>query len=382
MAHKPSYEELAAKLAELEEIIRALRNQEVDAIVGTKNILMLRLKEAEEELRKSKEQAESQAAQLKATLDAAPAIIWTAFDRDCRNITGNRAAHDFSRVKEGINLSKSGPKPELLANYRVFRDGVEVQPLDMPIQVVARTGQKILDCALDFHFADGSIRSIMGNVIPVMDACGCPAGAIAAFLDTTDRKRVEMALKEKAQQLEDANKELESFSYSVSHDLRAPLRAIDGYSRMLVKKYGSTLDEDAARMINVIRSNTEKMSFLIDDLLSFSRVLRNKMSLATIDMEALAGEVWQDIRAQNPERELEVRIARLLPGLGDRHLIKQVLFNVFSNAVKFTTKRKPAVIELDSHCESDNIVYCLKDNGSRIRYGLLWQTVWRLSAAP
>ncbi|MGV8056796.1 MAG: ATP-binding protein [Smithellaceae bacterium] len=363
MEHKPSYEELSAKLAESEEIIRVLRNQEVDAVVGTKNILMLRLKETEDELRKGKEQVESQAKQLKATLDATPAIIWTALDRDCRNITGNRAAYDFSRLKEGVNLSKTGPRPDLLSNYRVFRDGVELQPTDMPIQVAARTGQKILDCALDFHFADGSIRSVLGNVIPLMDDCGCPTGAIAAFLDLTDRTQAEMALKEKTRQLEDVNKELESFSYSVSHDLRAPLRAIEGYSRMFVKKYGSALDEDAARLINVIRGNTEKMGLLIDDLLSFSRVLKNDMSISAIDMETLAGEVWKDIQAINQEREFEVRIAKLLPGLGDRPLIRQVLVNLFSNAVKFTMKRKPAVIELTSYAESDKIVYCLKDNG-------------------
>ena len=363
MEHKPSYEELSAKLAESEEIIRALRNQEVDAVVGTKNILMLRLRETEDELRKGKEQVESQAAQLKATLDAAPAIIWTALDRDCRNITGNRAAYDFSCLKEGINLSKTGPRPELLSNYRVFRDGVELQPTDMPMQVAARTGQKILDCALDFHFADGSIRSVLGNVIPLMDARGCPVGAIAAFLDVTDHEQAEMALKKKTQQLEDANKELESFSYSVSHDLKAPLRAIDGYSRIFVKKYGSTLDEDATRLINVIRGNTEKMGLLIDDLLSFSKVLRNEMSASAIDMETLAGEVWKEIQAINQGREFEVRIAKLLPGFGDRPLIRQVLVNLFSNAAKFTKDRKPAIIELNSYCESDKIVYCLKDNG-------------------
>jgi light-regulated signal transduction histidine kinase (bacteriophytochrome) len=226
MLHKPSYEELIAKLAECEEIIRALRNQEVDAVVGTKSILMLRLKESEDELSKQ-------------------------------------------------------------------------------------------------------------------------------------RNRLDKLVKE----LSAANKELESFSYSVSHDLKTPLRAIDGYSRMFVKKYGSTLDADGVRMIHVIRSNTEKMGLLIDDLLSFSRVLRNEMSTSAIDMEALSGEVWKDIQAVNQEREFEVRIAKLLPGLGDRPLIRQVLFNIFSNAVKFTKNRKPAIIELTSYCESDKIVYCLKDNG-------------------
>ena len=226
MGRKPSYEELVARLAESEEIIRALRNQEVDAVVGTKNILLLRLKEAEDEMSRQRNQLDKLVKELSA-----------------------------------------------------------------------------------------------------------------------------------------ANRELESFSYSVSHDLKAPLRAIDGYSRMLVKKYGSALDEDAARLINVIRSNAEKMGLLIDDLLSFSRVLSYKMGASAIDMEKLAGEVWRDIQAVNQERAFEVRIAKLLPGFGDRPLIRQVLVNLLSNAVKFTKNRKPAIIELNSYCESDKIVYCLKDNG-------------------
>ena len=364
MKHKPSYDELVTKVAELEEIIRALRDQEVDAVVGTKNILMLRLRETEEELKKRKEQVEGQAAQLKATLDAAPAIIWTALDRDCRNITGNRAAHDFSRVQEGINLSKTGPRPELLANYRVFRDGVELQPSDMPMQVVARTGQKILDCDLDFHFADGRIRSILGNVIPVMDARGCPTGAIASFLDITDRKRAEMALEEKTQQLEDANKELESFSYSVSHDLRAPLRAIDGYSRMILSKHANELCEDVRSKFNVIRDNVRRMGQLIDDLLAFSRVGREQLSIITLDIGGMIRDVWEELKGANPDRLLTLKLAEIPPCKADRALIKQVFVNVLSNAVKFTKGRAEARIEAGGHNEDGKTVYYIRDNGA------------------
>jgi len=363
MKHKQSYDELIARLAELEEIIGALRNQEVDAVVGTKNILMLRLKETEEVLRKGKEQVEGQAAQLKATLDAAPAIIWTAFDRECRNITGNQAAYDFSRVKEGINLSKTGPKPELLANYRVFRDGVELQPSDMPLQVVARTGQKIRDCALDFHFADGSIRSILGNVTPIMDASECPTGAIAAFLDVTDRKQAEMALAGKTQQLEDANKELESFSYSVSHDLRAPLRAIDGYSRMILSKHADELCEDARSKFTIIRDNTRRMGQLIEDLLAFSRLGQTPMSMARLDMAGLIENIWQGLVDTCPNRRPALETARIPPCMGDRGLISQVLTNLLGNAAKFTKTREEALIEVGGDVQGNDCLYYIRDNG-------------------
>lgn len=179
-----------------------------------------------------------------------------------------------------------------------------------------------------------------------------------------ERRQAEMELKEQTRQLEDANKDLESFSYSISHDLMAPLRAIDGFSRKFVRKYGDKLDEDAARLINVIFSNTERMGALIDDLLSFSKMISNSMNISEIDMDKLANEVWDDVRTANQEREFEVKITKILPGFGDRALIRQVLFNLFSNAVKFTKNRKLGIVEMSSYKESDKVVYCLKDNGA------------------
>lgn len=179
-----------------------------------------------------------------------------------------------------------------------------------------------------------------------------------------EHRQAETELKEQARLLEEANKELESFSYSVSHDLRAPLRTIDGFSRQLARKYGDKLDGDAAHLIGVIRGNTEKMGALIDSLLSFSRVLRDSMKVAEIDMEKLAGDIWQEMRTANQERDLEARFTGILPGLGDRALIRQVLFNLFSNAVKFTKNRNPGIIEMTSYQESGQVVYCLRDNGA------------------
>ncbi|MEN6623002.1 MAG: PAS domain-containing protein, partial [Smithella sp.] len=199
--------------------------------------------------------------------------------------------------------------------------------------------------------------------VPIKDEDGKVVGLIGLAIDITERKRAEDTLKERTQQLEDANKELESFSYSVSHDLKAPLRAIDGYARMLVKKYGHSLDEDAARMVNIIRDNTERMGLLIDDLLSFSRVLKSGIAISEINMDKLVREVWAEIQAANTERDLEFKIINALPGKGDPTLIRQVLINLLSNAVKFTKTKKPGIIEMNSYTERGKIVYCIKDNG-------------------
>ena len=193
---------------------------------------------------------------------------------------------------------------------------------------------------------------------------------LSTLVDITKRRQAEddlatqaALLQERAAQLEAVNKELESFSYSVSHDLKAPLRAIEGYSRMFMKKYGSTLDQDAARLLEVIHGSTESMARLIDDLLAFSRVLKSDMTISEIDMEKLAKEVWTGIREANPEREIELRMGKMLPGFGDPTLITQVLTNLVSNAVKFTKDRKPGIVEISSYSETGKVVYGVKDNG-------------------
>jgi PAS domain S-box-containing protein len=152
-------------------------------------------KQAEEAVKASEKRAHDQAARLQAVLDTAPAIIWIAGDRECREITGNRASHVFLRVPEGTDMSKSGRAPERLAHYRVFKDGVELTAQEMPIQRVAASGQGLSDYAMELVFNDGAVRSVLGNISPVLDPEGHPNGAIAAFIDITERKRTQEALR-------------------------------------------------------------------------------------------------------------------------------------------------------------------------------------------
>jgi PAS domain S-box-containing protein len=183
------------------------------------------------------------------------------------------------------------------------------------------------------------------------------------FTDITKRKQSERTLEERTAQLEEANKELESFSYSVSHDLRAPLRAIDGYARMILKKQGDKFDEDTMRKFNVIRSNAHMMGELIDDLLTFSRLGRKQMSMTKIDMQQLINDVWKELQIINPDRNMELTFNEVLPGYGDRVLIKQVYINLLSNAVKFTKRRDAAHIEAGGYSDGNEDVYYVRDNG-------------------
>jgi signal transduction histidine kinase len=163
--------------------------------------------------------------------------------------------------------------------------------------------------------------------------------------------------------LEAANKELESFSYSVSHDLRAPLRAIDGYARMILKKQGDKFDEDTLRKFNDIRLNAQKMGQLIDDLLAFSRLSRKDMSTSELNMVALIRDVWKELDSINPDRKMNFIVNSTPLGYGDGALIRQVYFNLLSNAVKFTKVRDEAQIEVGGEVDGNGSVYYVKDNG-------------------
>jgi PAS domain S-box-containing protein len=211
----------------------------------------------------------------------------------------------------------------------------------------------------------------MVSTTPLCDAEGQLVGSVHVARDITRRKAAEdqlakqaALLQERRDQLEEINSELESFSYSVSHDLRAPLRAIDGFSRIILRQQGDKFDEKTRHQFNLIRDNVKLMGVLIESLLSFSRVQKNSMSISVIDMDKLAGEVWKEIKAANEEQKIELKIKKIKPGYGDHALIKQVLFNLLSNAVKFTKNKKQGIIEMSSYADDGKTVYCIKDNGA------------------
>ena len=163
--------------------------------------------------------------------------------------------------------------------------------------------------------------------------------------------------------LEDLNKELETFSYSVSHDLRAPLRAIDGYSRMILKKQEEHFDEETKRRFRAIRENVETMGRLIDELLTLSRLGKQEISNARLDMEGIIGNVWQNLLTSNPDRNMILRNEGVFPATGDPSLLREVFSNLLGNAVKFTRTRDIARIEVGSSREAEEVVYYVRDNG-------------------
>jgi PAS domain S-box-containing protein len=176
---------------------------------------------------------------------------------------------------------------------------------------------------------------------------------------------LEQRVLERTAQLEKVVKELDAFTYSVSHDLRAPLRAVDGFSRMVNEDYGEKLDDEGRRMLKLIRNETQRMGRLIDDLLAFARLGRQQIEPVSIDMHELAQEAFNELSMAVPERKLRFDLQPLPPAYGTPAMIRQVWVNLISNAIKFTQGRDPAEIEIGSLEGEEGVpVYYIKDNGA------------------
>jgi light-regulated signal transduction histidine kinase (bacteriophytochrome) len=227
MENKPSYEDLIAHLAGLEEIIMALRNQEVDAVVGTKNVLMLRLKETEEELKKQRDYL-----------------------------------------------------------HQLVRD------------------------------------------------------------------------------LEAANKELESFVYSVSHDLRSPLRTINGFSEIVLQDYGDKLDNTGKEYLNRIKEATKRLTQLVDDMLKLFRIIKTEVNREDVNLSEMAQSIYDDLRQSQTNRSVEFIVAPKLLVNGDRQLLQILMRNLLENAWKYTSKCPNARIEVGFVTENGKKAYFVKDNGA------------------
>lgn len=221
---------------------------------------------------------------------------------------------------------------------------------------------QIIDYPLSIRHVSGRIMPVLYNATVYRDQHRCVVGVFAAARDIT-------GLKQAQAELEHTNRELESFCYSVSHDLRAPLRGIDGWSLALIEDYGAQLDPTAQGYLDVIRSETQRMGRLIDDLLQMSRVGRFELERVPLDLSALARTVAERLQRETPERSVEFVIEPGLTAEGDPRLLEIVLTNLLGNAHKFTRTRPAARIEFGSrlgespHTHTAITEFFVRDNG-------------------
>jgi PAS domain S-box-containing protein len=210
---------------------------------------------------------------------------------------------------------------------------------------------------------------------PLLDGAGQPYAVCGISTDITDRKRAEEQVRQLNAELEQrvrdstaereaAARELDAFAYSVSHDLRAPLRSVHGFSQVLLEDYAGRLDDDGRQYLWRIQANVTRMGQLIDDLLRLSRVTRTGLNREQVDIGAQASEIIGELRGAEPQRLVEVVIADGLATAGDSRLIRLALDNLLSNAWKFTSKREHAVIRVGAVRQHGRQVFYIRDNGA------------------
>jgi signal transduction histidine kinase len=180
---------------------------------------------------------------------------------------------------------------------------------------------------------------------------------------STFNQKLEETIAQRTADLEIANKELEAFSYSVSHDLRAPLRSINGFARIMEEDYGNALDDEGLATLRTIMRNGERMGRLIDDLLGFSRLGKQSLTKSALDMTAMATEIADELKVEYGVHH-SIHIEPLPTAYGDSSMLRQVMQNLISNALKYSMKKEKAIIEIGSYREDTTTIYFVKDNGA------------------
>lgn len=224
------------------------------------------------------------------------------------------------------------------------------------------------------EYPAGALTGVV-SVAPVFDQNGKCTHLVGSVHDITERKIIENQIKKlneeleervklRTVQLENANKELEAFAYSVSHDLRAPLRAISGFTKILTEDYSEKIEADGKRICDIIQSETSRMGQLIDDLLAFSRLSRSSMQTEPTNMKALVGQLFDETKTQYEDKKVNFILGDLIPATVDISLMRQAWLNLISNAFKFSSKKDIIEIEIGSYEKGGEVIYFIKDKGA------------------
>ncbi|MBI3867710.1 MAG: MASE1 domain-containing protein [Verrucomicrobia bacterium] len=368
-----------------------IRWMQLYLILGAGMSLMLASVTRERELTaEALESSERRAREIAANLRAAEQKARTTEDLYRRAITAANAVpylrdyrtEQFTFMGEGIReltgFSAHEMTPDLwesLVREHVMRGAAEGLSYSDAVRR-ARLGE--------LHFwlsdalvatRDGRERWISDASVEILGEDGKPTGSIGVLLDISDRKRAEEAMRaakeglegrmvERTAELEAAVRELEAFTYSISHDLRAPLRAIEGFSRILEEDHVQQLQGDGSSHLSRVRAAAIRMDHLINDLLIFSRLNRQPVSRQSFSMQILAKDALEDLRLEQLNRRIEIRHRDLPPAYGDPELMRHVVRNLLSNALKYTRNRELAEIEIGWELAKGETVYFIRDNGA------------------
>lgn len=302
-----------------------------------------------------------------------------------RQVIDNLPDHVYVKDRELryllVNLPSLKARGVASHDEVVGRSTFDFYPLDLAAQFdaedrsIMESGRTLVNREQLSVQRDGQKKWHLTTKVPMLDVHGKIIGIVGINRDITEIKQgqevirelnalLEQRVIERTAQLEAANRELESFAYSVSHDLRAPLRSIDGFSQALIEDYRDVLDQTGAGYLQRVRNASQRMAQLIDDLLGLSRITRREMRRESTDLSLLAQEIVADLRKEQPEREVEVSIAPGIRLQADANLLRIALDNLIRNAWKFTGKQPRARIEVGVERQAGGPVYFVRDNGA------------------
>jgi len=315
------------------------------------------IKRAETALRESEERFRTMA-------NSIPQLAWIA-RADGYRFWCNQRWYEYTGMPSGQaegwawqSVHDPATLPDVMEKWNAALESGEPFEMEYPLRRADGVYHTFLTRAEPFKGADGRVEQWFGTNtdVEMLKQAEEKVRALNAEL--------EQRVIERTAQLEAANKELEAFSYSVSHDLRAPLRAVDGFSQAVLEDFGPQLPEEGQRYLLTIREGAQRMGALIDDLLTFSRLSRLPVARQPVDPSRQVREILQELIAGQPGRTVDIRVGELPPCDGDPALMKQVWVNLLSNALKYSQRRARALVEVDSILQEGRTVYFVRDNGT------------------
>lgn len=358
----------------LNQTVKVQSRDEIGELADAFNRMTLQLRETLEALHQSEQK-------LKAVVNGSP-IPQFVIGQDHKVIYWNKALEEITRVNADAVIGTSQHwKPFYPEERPCMADLLVDNAQDaIPIWFEGKYQQSPLAAdaygAIDYFPLLGEHgKWLCFTAAPIRDSNGNIIGAVETLEDITERKRaeqeihqfnaeLELRVAERTKQLETAMKEMEAFSYSISHDLRAPLRAMDGFSSILLDDYREQLPAEIQRFLHIIHDNARQMGCLIDDLLAFSQLGRKPLKKQPVAMSELVEQILMTIENERIERQIDIKISTLPVCMGDANMLRQVWTSLLSNAFKFTQYRPKARIEVGGSQANGECVYYVKDNGA------------------